>query len=126
MTKLTHSRHKTDPSRYLYRDEDRSLQKVPPGFGSSEDWEVIDEIQSYEQIPEKYRSAVEGRGYRIYWQVVAPTNIVDEIPMTAEQAAKLRQLADDAQNPAAFATNLTQAEAQRRIAVLGAKLLRRA
>lgn len=125
MTKLTHNRHKTDPFRYLYRDEDRLLQKAPLGFGSSEDWEVIDEIQSYEQIPEKYRSAVEEWGYRIYWQFVAPANIVDELPMTADQAAKLRQLAEDANNPSAFATNLTQAEAQRRIAVLGAKLLRR-
>jgi len=40
----------------------------------------------------------------------------------AEQAARLKQLAIDAYEPDAFKLNLTQAEAQRRIAVLSAKL----
>jgi hypothetical protein len=44
------------------------------------------------------------------------------LPMTAEQAARLKQLAIDAYEPDAFKLNLTQAEAQRRIAVLSAKL----
>ena len=44
------------------------------------------------------------------------------LPMTAEQAARLKQLAIDAYEPDAFKLNLTQAEALRRIAVLSAKL----
>ena len=44
------------------------------------------------------------------------------LPMTAEPAARLKQLAIDAYEPDAFKLNLTQAEAQRRIAVLSAKL----
>jgi hypothetical protein len=42
--------------------------------------------------------------------------------MTAEQAAKLQKLAFDAYEPEAFNSNLTQAEAEQRIAVLRAKL----
>lgn len=42
--------------------------------------------------------------------------------MTAEQAALLRKLAFDAYEPEAFAPNLTEEEAQRRIDVLQAKL----
>jgi Protein of unknown function (DUF3072) len=42
--------------------------------------------------------------------------------MTAEQAAKLQKLAFDAYEPEAFSPNLTQAEAERRIDVLRAKL----
>lgn len=45
-----------------------------------------------------------------------------ELPMTAEQAARLKQLAYDAYELDAFKANLTQAEAQRRIAMLTAKL----
>ena len=45
-----------------------------------------------------------------------------ELPMTAEQAARLKQLAIDAYEPGRVQANLTQAEAQRRIAVLSAKL----
>ena len=44
------------------------------------------------------------------------------MPMTAKQAARLKQLAIDAYEPDAFKLNLTQAEALRRIAVLSAKL----
>jgi Protein of unknown function (DUF3072) len=43
-------------------------------------------------------------------------------PMTAEQAARLRQLSVDAYEPDAFKPDLTQAEAERRIATLSAKL----
>jgi hypothetical protein len=43
-------------------------------------------------------------------------------PMSAEQAAALRQLAFDAYEPDAFAPILTQAEAACRIAMLQAKL----
>ena len=43
-------------------------------------------------------------------------------PMSAEQAALLRQLAFDAYEPDAFGRLLTQAEAARRIATLQAKL----
>jgi hypothetical protein len=43
-------------------------------------------------------------------------------PMTAEQAARLRQLSIDAYEPDAFKPELTQAEAERRIATLSAKL----
>jgi hypothetical protein len=43
-------------------------------------------------------------------------------PMTAEQAARLKQLAHDGYELDAFKPNLTQAEAQRRIAMLGAKV----
>jgi hypothetical protein len=42
--------------------------------------------------------------------------------MTSEQAALLRKLAFDAYEPEAFRTNLTKAEAERRIDVLQAKL----
>jgi hypothetical protein len=45
-----------------------------------------------------------------------------ELPMTAEQAARLKQLAYAAYELDAFKPNLTQAEAQRRIAMLTAKL----
>jgi hypothetical protein len=123
MTKLTRSRHKTDPNRYLYRDEDRPLQEVPVGYGASEDWNVIEEIRAYDQIPEKYRGAVEAKGYRIYWQLVVPKTLVREMPMTAAQAERLKQLADDLQLLGLFKHNLTQAEAERRIALLGVKLM---
>ena len=42
--------------------------------------------------------------------------------MTAEQAARLKQLTIDAYEPNAFKPHLTQAEAERRIATLAAKL----
>ncbi len=45
-----------------------------------------------------------------------------DAPMSAEQAALLRQLALDAYEPDAFGPRLTQAEAARRIAMLQAKL----
>lgn len=48
--------------------------------------------------------------------------VATELPMTAEQAARLKQLAIDAYELDAFKPNLTQAEAQRRIAMLTAKL----
>jgi hypothetical protein len=43
-------------------------------------------------------------------------------PMTAEQTAQLKQLAEDAFEPDAFGSHLTQGEAARRIAGLKAKL----
>ena len=45
-----------------------------------------------------------------------------ELPMTAEQAARLKRLAIDAYEPDAFKPGLTQAEAERRIATLSAKM----
>jgi hypothetical protein len=45
-----------------------------------------------------------------------------EVPMTAEQAKLLKQLAMDAYEPDAFSANLTQSDAERRIATLQAKL----
>lgn len=42
--------------------------------------------------------------------------------MTAEQAALLRRLAQDAYEPDVFSSQLTQSEAARRIAMLEAKL----
>ncbi len=45
-----------------------------------------------------------------------------DAPMSAEQRALLRQLAREAYEPEAFAPQLTQAEAARRIAMLQAKL----
>jgi len=42
--------------------------------------------------------------------------------MTAEQAALLEKIAFDAYEPEAFRSNLTQAEAKRRIDMLKAKL----
>jgi hypothetical protein len=45
-----------------------------------------------------------------------------ETPMTADQAARLKQLAFDAYEPDAFREVLSQAEAERRIAMLSAKL----
>ncbi len=42
--------------------------------------------------------------------------------MTAEQAARLKQLAIDAYEPDAFEDVLSQAEAERRIRTLSAKL----
>ncbi|MGH6684348.1 MAG: DUF3072 domain-containing protein [Pseudolabrys sp.] len=50
------------------------------------------------------------------------TEFANDAPMTAEQAARLKQLASDAYELEAFKTQLTQAEAQRRIAMLAAKL----
>jgi len=46
----------------------------------------------------------------------------DNSPMTAEQAARLKQLSIEAYEPDAFEQVLTQAEAERRIATLSAKL----
>ncbi len=43
-------------------------------------------------------------------------------PMTAEQAATLKRLAEDAYELEAFGPNLTRAEADKRIAMLTAKL----
>jgi Protein of unknown function (DUF3072) len=43
-------------------------------------------------------------------------------PMTAEQATVLRKIAFDAYEPEAFRPNLTQAEAERRIDTLKAKM----
>ena len=45
-----------------------------------------------------------------------------EVPMTAEQAALLKRLAHAAYDLEAYHPNLTRAEAERRIAVLSAKL----
>ncbi len=45
-----------------------------------------------------------------------------EAPMTAEQAAVLKQLAHDAYDLEAYGPHLTQSEAQRRIVTLRAKL----
>jgi hypothetical protein len=45
-----------------------------------------------------------------------------ETPMTADQAARLKQLAFDAYEADAFKEVLSQAEAERRIAMLTAKL----
>jgi hypothetical protein len=42
--------------------------------------------------------------------------------MTGEQAARLRQLARDGYEPDSFSEKLTQSEAERRIAMLEAKL----
>jgi hypothetical protein len=42
--------------------------------------------------------------------------------MTAEQAARLKALSIQAYEPEAFSETLTRAEAERRIAVLSAKL----
>jgi len=47
---------------------------------------------------------------------------ISDTPMTAEQAARLRQLAYDAYDLDAFKPHLSEAEAGRRIAMLTAKL----
>ena len=52
----------------------------------------------------------------------AKRKAVTEPSMTAEQAVRLKQLSVDAYEPDAFKEVLTQAEAQRRIATLSAKL----
>ncbi|HEY1474716.1 MAG TPA: DUF3072 domain-containing protein [Pseudolabrys sp.] len=44
------------------------------------------------------------------------------LPMTAEQSARLKQLAIDAYEPDAFKESLSRSEAERRIAALSAKL----
>ena len=46
----------------------------------------------------------------------------DSRPMTAEQAASLKRLAEAAYELDAFKSNLTRAEADQRIAALAAKL----
>jgi len=46
----------------------------------------------------------------------------DDAPMTAEQSALLEKIAFDAYEPEAFRANLTQAEAERCIEMLKAKL----
>jgi len=46
----------------------------------------------------------------------------DMVPMTVAQAARLKVLAEDALEPEAFHPNLSQAEAERRINALAAKL----
>ena len=52
----------------------------------------------------------------------SPVLSVTGAAMTAEQAALLKRLAYDGYEPDAFKRHLTQAEAQRRIAMLTAKL----
>ena len=52
----------------------------------------------------------------------SPVLSVTGAAMTADQAALLKQLAHDGYEPDAFSLHLTQAEAQRRIAMLTAKL----
>lgn len=52
----------------------------------------------------------------------SPVRSAIGVAMTAEQAALLKQLAHDAYEPDAFKPRLTQAEVQRRIAMLTAKL----
>ena len=52
----------------------------------------------------------------------SPVLSVTGTAMTADQAALLKQLAYDGYEPDAFKLHLTQAEAQRRIAMLTAKL----
>lgn len=65
---LRHYKHKTDPDRYLYRDESRPISGVPTGYESSADWDFIQDIKSFDQIPEKYRKAVQREpGFIIYW-----------------------------------------------------------
>jgi hypothetical protein len=54
---------------------------------------------------------------------VRSKTIVADAPMTAGQTVALRQLAYDAFEADAFKPNITQAEAQRRIATLSAKLV---
>ena len=51
-----------------------------------------------------------------------PNAAATQMPMTAEQTVRLKQLAIDAYEPDAFKPTLTQAEAQRRIDTLAAKL----
>ena len=64
-----------------------------------------------------------GRGrFRFVSAMPAKRKIATVPPMTAEQAARLKQLAIDAYDLDAFKPNLTQAEARRRIAMLSAKL----
>jgi hypothetical protein len=55
-------------------------------------------------------------------QTARPAASVNVAPMTAAQAAALKQLAIDTFELEAFRPHLTQAEAQRRIATLTAKL----
>jgi hypothetical protein len=64
------------------------------------------------------RGALEPAGAAVHCDDAMPATPADEMPMTAEQAARLRQLAYDAYELDAFKVNLTQAEAQRRIAML--------
>lgn len=45
-----------------------------------------------------------------------------DAPMSAEQSARLKQLSQDAYDLDAFSPQLTQSEAERRIATLEAKL----
>ena len=45
-----------------------------------------------------------------------------DTPMTADQSARLKQLSFDAYEPEAFKRDLTRMEAERRIAMLQAKL----
>jgi Protein of unknown function (DUF3072) len=47
-----------------------------------------------------------------------------DVPMSAQQAAALKQLSIDAYEPDAFDGHLTRGEAERRIATLRAKLKR--
>jgi len=52
----------------------------------------------------------------------AQSSAAEDTPMTADQAARLKQLSIDAYEPDAFQEVLSQAEAERRIAALSAKL----
>jgi DUF3072 family protein len=56
------------------------------------------------------------------WSVEEFEAMVASRPMTAEQAARLKRLAKAAYELDAFKPNLTRAEADRRIAMLTAKL----
>ena len=56
------------------------------------------------------------------WSVEELDAVTANQPMTAEQAATLKRLAEAAYEMDAFKPKLTRAEAERRIAVLTAKL----
>ena len=57
-----------------------------------------------------------------YCEGAMPATPTSNLPMTAEQTVRLKHLAIEAYEPDAFKLHLTQAEAQRRIATLAAKL----
>jgi hypothetical protein len=56
------------------------------------------------------------------WSVEESDAQIAKLPMTAEQAATLKRLAEAAYELEAFQRNLTRAEADLRIAILTAKL----
>jgi hypothetical protein len=99
---------------YILREQE--LYKLWPAYPAS----VTDITVSAPRVPLMRRWGVAAS--RPLWSVEELDAMTAGKPMTAEQAATLRRLAEAAYELDAFKPNLTRSEADLRIAILAAKL----